>query len=387
MFNFEFGLNGFDVSPKWVKGGCKMKFNDIVKIGFWGLVGYYLLKEFSQPTNDANYNKPSQTPGFNWNSSPNVPDPQPHYAPPTLDVRGIVEEAFRRTFEKPIVTSFGDYSVPSQLETQRTTAVPDPQTVERAEWLKLIRHPCVIIILGGRDKGKSALGYKGLEYLEWTGIKLFVLGFPGDAGKLLPDSIGVIDSLEEAPINSAILVDETYLGYHARRTMAKSSVEMCQTINLSRQRNQTLIYVSQEGRQIDINIISQADMIIFKEPSAFQLEYERLELKKFAIKAKNVFGTISGNKKRYSYVFAPGLEFEGLMQNSLPLFWTPQLSKVYATVGRVKPRAAKKMSLEQKIEKATELKKQGLSNRQIAKQMGVSPATIKNWLEDYPYKR
>ncbi len=83
VFNFEFGLNGFDVSNKWVKGGCKMKFNDMVKIGFWGLVGYYLLKEFSQPTNDANYNEPSQTPGFNWNSSPNVPDPQPHYAPPT----------------------------------------------------------------------------------------------------------------------------------------------------------------------------------------------------------------------------------------------------------------------------------------------------------------
>jgi len=341
---------------------------NLLKIGFWGFLAYKALEKANK----------EQSKNINYNN----------------DQRQIPQSSgaiFSREEIADIVAKIrSNLTFPQSTVTSPITQVrptPDPQTVERAEWLKLIRHPCVIIILGGRDKGKSALGYKGLEYLEWTGIKLFVLGFPGDAGKLLPDSIGVIDSLEEAPINSAILVDETYLGYHARRTMAKSSVEMCQTINLSRQRNQTLIYVSQEGRQIDINIISQADMIIFKEPSAFQLEYERLELKKFAIKAKNVFGTISGNKKRYSYVFAPGLEFEGLMQNSLPLFWTPQLSKVYATVGRVKPRAAKKRPLEQKIEKATELKKQGLSNRQIAKQMGVSPATIKNWLEDYPYKR
>jgi hypothetical protein len=37
-------------------------------------------------------------------------------------------------------------------------------------------------------------------------------------------------------------------------------------------------------------------------------------------------------------------------------------------------------------EKAIELKRQSLSNGQISKIMGVSKATIKNYLEGYPYK-
>ena len=37
-------------------------------------------------------------------------------------------------------------------------------------------------------------------------------------------------------------------------------------------------------------------------------------------------------------------------------------------------------------QKAIELKRQGLSNEQVSKVMGVSKATIKNYLEGYPYK-
>jgi hypothetical protein len=47
----------------------------------------------------------------------------------------------------------------------------------------------------------------------------------------------------------------------------------------------------------------------------------------------------------------------------------------------------KKMPLnEEQKEKAIELKRQSLSNGQISKIMGVSKATIKNYLEGYPYK-
>ena len=46
-----------------------------------------------------------------------------------------------------------------------------------------------------------------------------------------------------------------------------------------------------------------------------------------------------------------------------------------------------KTSLSQKIEKAKELKRQGLSNGQIKIMMDVSMGTVKNYLEDYPYKK
>ena len=52
-----------------------------------------------------------------------------------------------------------------------------------------------------------------------------------------------------------------------------------------------------------------------------------------------------------------------------------------ATGGEPIAREPKKTSLNERKEKAIELKRQGLSNGQISKIMGVSTATIKNYLE------
>jgi len=61
----------------------------------------------------------------------------------------------------------------------------------------------------------------------------------------------------------------------------------------------------------------------------------------------------------------------------------PRLS---ATGGEPIARDPKKTPLNERKGKAIELKRQGLSNGQISKMMGVSKATIKNYLEGYPYK-
>ena len=70
--------------------------------------------------------------------------------------------------------------------TQSTKALPSPdlQTIEAGKWLKLIHHPSIVVILGGRGKGKSALGYRLLEYLRWT-ASCYVVGLPEGARKLL----------------------------------------------------------------------------------------------------------------------------------------------------------------------------------------------------------
>ena len=57
-----------------------------------------------------------------------------------------------------------------------------------------------------------------------------------------------------------------------------------------------------------------------------------------------------------------------------------------ATGGEPIAREPKKTPLNEQREKAIELKRQGLSNGQISKIMGVSKTTIKNYLEGYPYK-
>ena len=358
-----------------------MKLSDIVKV--LGL--YLLIRELSRQGNTVN-NNTGQTPEFNWNGSPNVQTPQPHYAPPTLDIRGIVEEAFRRTFKKPRATLLGDYDIPSLAELQTAKPSPDPQTIEAGKWLRLIRHPSIVVILGGRGKGKSALGYQLLEHLRWE-AGVYVVGLPKSARKYLPDWIGMVAALEDAPPKSIVLVDEGYIGYHARRSMATASVEMSQILNISRQRDQTLIFVTQEARQIDRNIASSANVVVFKDLGILQLEFDRRELNKIALKATQAFATLGSDKRKWAYVYSPDANFVGLVENSLPTFWTPKLSHIFATKGEAITRPPRKTPLEQRIERAKELKRQGLTNGQIAKMMGVSKATVKNYLEDYPYRR
>jgi len=337
-----------------------MKGTEIFKWGLGLWLGYEILKEV---------NSSSQTSSNNLN-------PSPRNILTNLDIKSILEEAFNKTFGKPTLL---------EPQPQPVKPAPDSQTVEVGNWLKLIHHPSVIVILGGRGKGKSALGYRLLEYLRWTASP-YVVGLPENARKLLPDWVGMAASLEDVPPKAIVLVDEAYMPYHARSSMVADAKAMSQLVNLSRQRDQTLIFVSQEARQVDRNIASSANVVIFKDLSILQLEFDRRELNKIAVRAKQAFAGINGNKRAWSYIYAPDSDFMGLVENSLPSFWNEKLSHIFATGAEIIARLPKKTPLEQRIEKAKQLKQPGLSLGQIAKLMGVSKATIKNYLEDYPYQ-
>lgn len=262
-----------------------MKFDELAKIGFWGLVIYALTKKPNQSTNNVIHNNPRQIPQFSRNNF-TIPE-----------ARSIVKEAFDQAFEKSSPANLTstqptsnsaprtfdsvleqlahfELKVPSLLEPQTAKPSPDLQTIEAGKWLRLIHHPSIIVILGGRGKGKSALGYRLLEHLRWA-ANAYVAGLPKDARKLLPDWIGMAASLEDVPPKSVVLVDEAYMPYHARSSMAAQARAMSQLVNLSRQREQTLIFVSQEARQIDRNIASSANVMIFKDLGMLQRQQSK----------------------------------------------------------------------------------------------------------------
>jgi hypothetical protein len=279
----------------------------------------------------------------------------------------------------------GPIAIPSLTVLPAPKPSPDPEILEAGNWLKRIKHPSVVLILGKRGGGKSALGYRLLEHLRWT-AKVYVIGLPKEARALLPDWIGMAASLEDVPAKSIVLVDEAYLPYHSRASMATGARTMSQLINLSRQREQTLIFVSQEARQVDRNIASSANVIIFKDLGLLQLKFDRPELNDWAIQAREKFATVKGDKRQWSFVCAPDAGFVDLVSNSLPSFWREKLSRIFAAAGEPVARAPKKMPRSQRIERARELSRQGFSQGQIAKLLGVSKPTVKNYLEDYPYK-
>ncbi len=263
-----------------------------------------------------------------------------------------------------------------------TPVPPEPD----AAWRQRIVHPSVVLIVGKRGSGKSALGYRLLELFRYIASP-YVVGVPASARSLLPDWIGIAPTLEEVPRNAMALVDEAYLAYHARGSMLRESRAMSQALNLSRQRDQSIIFVSQEARQVDRNIASSANVIVFKDLGILQLAFDRPELTKLAMQAREALASAHGDRRRWAYVYAPDSDYQGLLENRLPSFWKPSLSRLFsfeATPARA--RAAQPLSPQEKATKARAMRAQGLSYREIAQALGVTRATVVNYLKGYPYR-
>ena len=319
--------------------------------------------------------------------------------------RSAAAEQMRRDQER-LLAAEGKFATVGALERgiapPGKSEKPEPDRVQRlidklsvvgtpaqeidAKWRDVVQSPSVVLIVGKRGSGKSALGYRLLELFRYRASP-YLVGAPDQARKLLPEWIGLAPTLEELPLKSVALVDEAYVRYHSRRSMADGSIAMSQMLNLSRQRDQTLIFVSQEARQVDRNVASSANVVVFKDLGILQLEFERKELRKIANDAREALATAQGNRQRWSYAYSPDADFLGLIENELPSFWKPQLSRIYAVeVQPAKHRQGARPGPKERARHATEMHRRGASYGEIAKTLGVSKGTVVNYLKDYPYR-
>jgi hypothetical protein len=117
------------------------------------------------------------------------------------------------------------------------------------------------------------------------------------------------------------------------------------------------------------------------------LKFDRSELNEIATKAAGSFSTITGDKRKWSYVYSPDTDFMGLVENSLPSFWSSRLSHAFANTqtATTTTRAAKKMTRGEKIARAKDLFQSGMSYRQVGTTLNVNEATAYNYINGYPY--
>lgn len=181
----------------------------------------------------------------------------------------------------------------------------------------------IILIFGKRGSGKSALGLRIIENVRAeTNRNCYALGINE---RFLPSWIDPIEVIDEAPIESIILVDEGAVSFNSRESMKDTNKELSKIMAIARHKNLTLLFITQNTGMIDRNILKLADSLMIKEGSLLQQEMERPEIKKFYIKSKELLEDVEDEKIKYFYLIDS--DFEGLLKHSLPSFWTSELSK------------------------------------------------------------
>ena len=73
---------------------------------------------------------------------------------------------------------------------------------------RLLHHPAVVLILGHRGKGKTALAFR-LQELNRDVAAPYAVGLPGKAARLLPEWYGLADDFDTIPKNAIVYVPES----------------------------------------------------------------------------------------------------------------------------------------------------------------------------------
>lgn len=199
-------------------------------------------------------------------------------------------------------------------------------------WNDVLKYPSVVMLTGKRGGGKSATGYYLLQYAhEELGLKCYVKGLPESKAKYLPDFINLIPPHQaDLPDEAAIFLDEAAIYYYARDFKNDLNKAIDTLITVSRHKKQLLIFATHFSRKIDVNIITDVDLLGFKQPGLMHTKFERRELRGLVKHVYNEFLKKPEPRQRYTYVISD--DYEGFVVNPKPEFFTEELSHAFAGI-------------------------------------------------------
>jgi len=273
---------------------------------------------------------------------------------------------------------------------------PPVQQENYKTWLDGLESGRVILILGKRGSGKSALAAKMAEYMMaihkmpcyWTGL-------PEGARDMLPHWIKITDTPEKVPVGSFLVCDEAGLSYLSLLFNTSQNRFMRRLLMIARQRHISLVFACQNSRDIDWAIARHADTIIFKELGLNQPESERTDVKAKAKRAVMAFKEIA-KQGRVEFGYVCDADFEGMIRFNLPSFWTEGLSHIYSNVNllEIETQVRGREELDKTTDGETsyldsssldkdilELRQQGYGIERIAKTLGCKVWKVRRCLD------
>ena len=198
---------------------------------------------------------------------------------------------------------------------------------ELKDWEYMLTHKdsTIGIILGARGTGKTALGIKILENLYSKTLKrMYAIGFKEND---MPSWISVVENMSQVKNHSYVLIDEGGVLFSARRSMSEINKMISDLILIARHKNISILFISQNSANLDVNIIRQADHLIMKPSSLLQKDFERRKIKNVYEEVEHDFKKYKGDKG-LTYIYSD--EFRGFVSNPLPSFWSTKISKSFS---------------------------------------------------------
>jgi len=199
---------------------------------------------------------------------------------------------------------------------------------ERGDLLEFVKtfrdHSLIMLIIGRRGAGKTALGMKFVEAGYHLKKRSYVLGF---SNSKIPSWVKKVDNISQVPNNSLVLVDEAGISFSARSSMKTANKNLAEILAIARHKNLSLIFITQNSAMLDLNVLRLADILLFKEPSLLQTRFERKGLQDIFEKVSNSFKELD-SKKEHFYIISD--DYEGLVKSGLPDFWNESISKSFS---------------------------------------------------------
>lgn len=178
------------------------------------------------------------------------------------------------------------------------------------------------IVLGARGSGKSALALKVFENIySKTNMKLYAMGFRKEE---MPSWIEVVESVDRIKNNSHVLIDEGGVLFSSRKSMSLPNKLLSELILIARHKNLSILFISQNSSNLDVNVLRQADYLLLKPSSLLQKSFERKIIKDLYIRTQDGFKEYKSDK---GITYLHSDRFDGFISNPLPSFWNMAISK------------------------------------------------------------